>query len=252
MLSTVPVVSTAAKFQEPITRRTRFPDPFGPRSRHVLGTVKIVPPEGTPAAPFGGAYFGGAPISFFSMGRTMARTATCTARNCKMERASDQRAARTDVWPRRYGGKIEERWRRRNAVSACWWCVDGRRQLFAVFVAQRRRPLPWLREWPLRIWPRLRDDDDDDYVYRYRPKRSRYKMLFTREVSMRPRHRRHFSPRRYRHGYGLKIRPYYHAYPKYSLLLLTFEALFSSCSGRFRRLGACASMPVSSIAHCTQ
>jgi hypothetical protein len=59
------------------------------------------------------------------------------------------------------------------------------------------------------------DDDDDDYVYRYRPRRSRYKCFLPEKYLCGPRHRRQFYPHRYRHGYGIKIRPYYHAYPKY-------------------------------------
>jgi hypothetical protein len=57
--------------------------------------------------------------------------------------------------------------------------------------------------------------DDDDYVYRHRPKRSRYKCFLPERYLCGPRYRRHFYPRRFRQGYGFKIRPYYHAYPKY-------------------------------------
>jgi hypothetical protein len=56
-------------------------------------------------------------------------------------------------------------------------------------------------------------DDDDNYLYRY--KRPRYKCYLPEKYLCGPHYRRHYYPRRYRGGYGLHIRPYYHAYPSY-------------------------------------
>jgi hypothetical protein len=59
------------------------------------------------------------------------------------------------------------------------------------------------------------DEGYGDSVYRYRPRRSRYRCFLPERYLCRPHYRRHFYPRRYRHGYGLRLRSYYPAYPSY-------------------------------------